>query len=633
MYSPQEDISSPPLSPAQQKPRPFPLEPVAGQTTDSVTPYNEVPPSSPTRAAAEAGLLLAWKNLKVTTKNGRKVLLHGVCGSAQGRLLAIMGPSGSGKTTLLNVLARRDNTMRTEGDATLNGNPYSSAELKKLSGYVMQDDLLNVHLSVEETLVYTAHLRLPPSVSKEAKIERVNTVMRQVGIEHCRNTKIGDAMHKGISGGERKRLCVAMELLTNPKLLFLDEPTSGLDSVTALSLVQTLQRLARERNCTVVCTIHQPQSKIFDLFDDLLLLSLGEIVYHGVAADVLVFLERAGFPCPAYCNPADHALDTVVNHGPELLQWIRENVNDVDEGADQAGIQIHGGEPEPLEIDWTHLPWHRQWLVLARRAFKEYFRNRVMILTQIIQAVIMGVLIGTAFLKIGTSQSSTVRRQPVLFFCVINQGVFGALQVINSFPSERQLVLRERAAGTYNVSAYFAAKATVESLMQILCPVLFSVTVYFLVGLRSGAGHFFLFMFFMVLCSVAATSGALMISTLCRTTAMAVVVLPLGLEVCRLFGGFFLSPAILPNYFLWLDAISYVKYTYVGISLNELKGLKLYCKASELVNGKCPITTGEQTIKSLGLDKFTIGGCIGYLILIIVFCRVVAYLALRFIKN
>eukprot|EP01012_Entosiphon_sulcatum_P063488 TRINITY_DN90_c0_g2_i1.p1 TRINITY_DN90_c0_g2~~TRINITY_DN90_c0_g2_i1.p1 ORF type:complete len:610 (-),score=93.72 TRINITY_DN90_c0_g2_i1:132-1961(-) len=587
----------------------------------------ELSPRSPTRAAASEGLLLAWNNLRVTTKNGTKVLLHGVCGSAQGRLLAIMGPSGSGKTTLLNVLARRDNTIRTEGGATINGNAYSSAELKKLSGYVMQDDLLNVHLSVEETLVYTAHLRLPPTVSKEQKLERVNSVMRQVGIEHCRNTKIGDAMHKGISGGERKRLCVAMELLTNPKLLFLDEPTSGLDSVTALSLVLTLQSLARERNCTVVCTIHQPQSKIFDLFDDLLLLSQGEIVYHGVASEINDFLARAGFPCPSYCNPADHALDTVVNHGAEVLQYSRA-VNALP--VDNSGIEMPA---QPLNIDWTSLPWHRQWSVLARRAFKEYFRNRVMIVTQIIQSVIMGVLIGTAFLKIGTSQTSTVRRQPVLFFCVINQGVFGALQVINSFPAERQLVLRERAAGTYNVSAYFLAKATVESLMQILCPVIFSITVYFLVGLRPGAGHFFLFMFFMVLCSTAATSGALMISCLCRTTGMAVVVLPLGLEVCRLFGGYFLSPANLPHYYAWLDALSYVKYTYVGISLNELTGLKIYCKANELVNEKCPITTGEQTIKSLGLNKFTIGGCIGYLIIIIVVCRVIAYLALRFIKR
>lgn len=134
----------------------------------------------------------------------------------------------------------------------------------------------------------------------------------------------------------------------------------------------------------------------------------------------------------------------------------------------------------------------------------------------------------------------------------------------------------------------------------------------------------------MILCSLSATSLALMISALCKTTDMSVTVLPMALEVSRLFGGFFLSPANLPKYFSWLDALSYAKYTYVGISLNELTGLELSCEG--LTSGTC-IKTGQQTITSLGLDYISIGGCIGALLAFIIFCRIVAFLGVRFLKS
>lgn len=196
------------------------------------------------------------------------------------------------------------------------------------------------------------------------------------------------------------------------------------------------------------------------------------------------------------------------------------------------------------------------------------------------------------------------------------------------------LVLRERAAGTYYVSAYFLAKNLSEMLISLVYPIVFSITLYWLVGLHSTVDKFFIFCFFMILCSTAATSLALMVSALARTTDMSVTVLPLMLEISRLFGGFFLSPANLPVYFSWLDALSYVKYAYVGVALNELRGLHLYCSPKALAknNGICTVTTGEYTIDSLGLDDYTRAGCAGILILYIVFCRFVAFLGVRYIK-
>jgi ABC-type multidrug transport system ATPase subunit len=183
----------------------------------------------------DRAVALLWQDISVTTGDGEKVLLQNASGMIQSRFLAIMGPSGSGKTTLMNVLARRMGGAKMDGVSKINGIPYSNAELKTLSGYVMQDDLLNGNLTVQETLNFTADLRLPSNMTAEERKERVEEAIRKTGLERARNTIIGTPTIKGVSGGERKRVCVAMELLTHPRLLFLDEPTSGLDSVTAYS--------------------------------------------------------------------------------------------------------------------------------------------------------------------------------------------------------------------------------------------------------------------------------------------------------------------------------------------------------------------------------------------------------------
>jgi ATP-binding cassette subfamily G (WHITE) protein 2 len=272
--------------------------------------------------------------------------------------------------------------------------------------------------------------------------------------------------------------------------------------------------------------------------------------------------------------------------------------------------------------------WFHQFKVLTQRSMLDNFRSWPVVLTLMIQNIVMALLIGGAFYQIGLSQSSQIRRQPVLFFIVINQGVFAALSVINSFPSERLLILRERAAGTYQVSAYFCAKNIADTILQLPGPIVFSSIVYFMVGFQPVASKFFIFVAFMILDSLAAISMALMVSALARTTTLSVTVLPMLLEVTRLFGGFFLSPANLPRYFVWLDALSYVKYAYVGTALNELSGLKLECPAS----GPCPIPDGETVINQLGLDQLTIGTCVGALVAMIVGFRIIAYFGIRYIK-
>ncbi|CAF0962951.1 unnamed protein product [Didymodactylos carnosus] len=549
-----------------------------------------------------------------------------------------MGPSGSGKSTLLNTLAcRLDVNTKVTGEMRLNGTPYDNAELKRIAGYVMQDDMLNGQLTVEETLHYTAELRLPRAFNAKQRNERVNDVMKDMGLTHVKGVIVGTPLKKGISGGERKRLCVGMQLLSRPQLLFLDEPTSGLDSVTALDLLKTFHVLAhgksQEKAVTIVCSIHQPQSKIFGLFDSLILLKNGNILYQGPRKQAMEVYKHAGYACPMYTNPADHLLDVVTPS--------KGGVSDELEYKEDSDLKIVQGQP-PINIDLNlgvtkrllqnkvapGPSWPRQVGILLRRTFQEQYRKKKILLASLLQTVIMAVLVGTVFLQIGTGQKSIIRRQPVLFFCAVNQGIFGALTVINTFPVERALTLRERASGTYLASAYFVSKIIVETLVQLPVPILFSISVYFLIGLQPLPGNFFLFLLFMVLCSMAATSLALMISALCKTTDLSVAVLPMALEVSRLFGGFFLSPANSPKYFSWLDALSYVKYTYIGISLNELTGLQLSC--DNVTNCE---TDGQAFIKPYGFDYIPIGGCVGALLAYIIVCRIIAFLGVRFLKH
>ena len=179
-----------------------------------------------------------------------------------------------------------------EGEMRLNGQPYDNAELKRIAGYVMQDDLLNGYLTVEETLMFTAELRLPRTFTNVERKERVDDVLNDLNLAHARHDIIGSQQRKGISGSERKRLCVCMQLLNRPQLLFLDEPTTGLDSVTALDLLHTLNALAHGKSqakaVTIVCSIHQPQAKIFNLFDSIILLKAGHIMYQGPRKNAIV---------------------------------------------------------------------------------------------------------------------------------------------------------------------------------------------------------------------------------------------------------------------------------------------------------------------------------------------------------
>lgn len=243
-------------------------------------------------------------------------VLHNVSATiAPGEVLALMGPSGSGKSTLLAVVGGRS-MCRTEGSITVGGQKVTKLIKRKL-GYVTQDDLLFAELTVWETLYFAAMLRLPRSMAKADKINRVSLVLESLGLQKCKDTIIGGGFMRGVSGGERKRVSIGHELLINPSVLFLDEPTSGLDSTTALKLLHTLRSLASGGR-TVITSIHQPSSRLYLQMDKLLLLSEGHTMYYGNAHLAVDWFNKLGQTLPYGVNIADHILDLACGDLPGL---------------------------------------------------------------------------------------------------------------------------------------------------------------------------------------------------------------------------------------------------------------------------------------------------------------------------
>jgi ABC-type multidrug transport system ATPase subunit len=247
--------------------------------------------------------------------NGKQILsgVQGVVHS--GQLLAIMGASGAGKTSFLDILARKNKRGLVQGDFYVNGEKVSDDEYRSVIGFVDQEDTMLPTLTVHETIMTSALLRLPRDMSFGAKEQRVYEVEKQLGIHAIRDQLIGseEGSGRGISGGEKRRVGIACELVTSPSILFLDEPTSGLDAFNAFNVIECLVTLAKTYNRTVVFTIHQPRSNIVALFDQLILLARGTLVYSGEFSRCQQYFDQSGYSCPPGFNIADYLVDLTMH--------------------------------------------------------------------------------------------------------------------------------------------------------------------------------------------------------------------------------------------------------------------------------------------------------------------------------
>ena len=498
--------------------------------------------------------------------------------------------------------------------------------MKKYAAYVMQDDLFFSFLTVTEILAFVSALRLPHA-SPEIRKLRVEEIIDEMGLRKCKDTAVGSHGKKGISGGERKRLSVGCELLSDPRLLFLDEPTSGLDSSTAYSIIHILK--TKNTRTTILCTIHQPSAKIFELFDLLMVLSAGNIVFFGSCQTGLDYYAKQGFACPPLYNPADHFLDVIsadpTNH--EAMQKASSNAKKLVDSYHTIAIPV----PDVNEDEADDLPVVKhpgkitQFRECLQRSARNFYRDKQFICSQLIQNIFIGIFIGLVFLNLPLDQYGIDRRFSVSYFIAINQGAFAVYAVLTSFPTERDIILRERAAGSYGVLPYFLGKSLAEIPLQILYPTIFTAIVYPMIGFRSDFYAFANFWIILELSNMCAISLGLAASAFSPTVAFATIITPLVIEMCRLYSGYYNHPVALPGGLIWIQYLSFLNYSFAGLAINEIKPLEFFCTDEQLIGGVCEIETGKEALDHFQMIDLDVYQCQLVLIGMILFFRCLAY--------
>eukprot|EP01095_Lingulamoeba_sp_RSL-Kostka_P006419 TRINITY_DN200_c0_g1_i3.p1 TRINITY_DN200_c0_g1~~TRINITY_DN200_c0_g1_i3.p1 ORF type:complete len:633 (+),score=155.33 TRINITY_DN200_c0_g1_i3:30-1928(+) len=599
---------------------------------------------------------VTWKDISYTIKvkvsknpfNGarkKKKILQNINGFCKpGQILAIMGSSGAGKSSLLDVLADRKPSKNLTGQLLVNGKPITK-KYKRISGYVTQDDCIVGNLTVKENLMFYANLQLPNSISKEQKEKRVKDIIEELGLTGVTNERVGTQFRRGISGGEKKRLSIGCQMITDPGLLFLDEPTTGLDAYNSQNVLECLHTLANDGR-TIICTIHQPRSTIFELFDQLCLLSDGHCVYFGRADQALDYFAEYGFTCSKFINPLDFFIDLIIENleytkgrdgtppsyrtilanqenileEEEKMQRVRNskfNFDDIDLITSYETSELNANIIDSIEhinsdfqresqrayydkadsnLKEYASNWFTQFHYVAKRQTINLIRNPMVTYAQLFQTLFMAFLVSSIYFQIGDDQGSVQDRVGCLFFIITNQA-FGSISSLNLFLEERNLVNRERASGTYMTTAYYFSKVIVESPVLFLFPLMFGSIVYFSVGLINGLDHFLIFIACLIIFAATAQSVFLVIGALSPNAVFAQVLAPVVTVLFLLFGGFYVNNNNIPWYYSWIHYLSFFKYGFNILCVNEFEDLNICNK----VNGVKVCTPGSQELELLGM--------------------------------
>ncbi|GAX74296.1 hypothetical protein CEUSTIGMA_g1745.t1 [Chlamydomonas eustigma] len=586
--------------------------------------------SSPTAVEKIPSVTLEWSNVTcILSKQGSetKTILNNIQGRAlPGRLTAIMGPSGGGKTSLLNALAGQFPQSRhidLTGTVLVNGLPRSASHHRQ--AYVEQEDAFYSMLTAEETLQMATQLRLPASISSPERSAYVSTLVSKLGLSKVMDTRVGSKKARGLSGGEKKRLSIGCELIGSPSLLFMDEPTTGLDAFAAQKVVCTLKDLAASGH-TVLASIHQPRSSIFTLFDDLVLLSEGELLYCGEACEAAQYFSSLGRTCPAGYSPADFLADLIAvdYSSPESEAASKETIArlvaawksrseavsllpgqkaggwisaPLDSSAENAGISSG--------LNGTRVGWLTQLRLLALRSWRQVIRDKPTNMARVIANVTSALIFGSIFFRMKKYQSSIQDRLGLLQVAAINTAMSSLVKTLSAFPRERVIVARERAKDSYSTAPYLTAKLAAELPIGAIFPLLFGLLTYPLCGLHPKPGRLLKYLGILTLESFTSSALGLAVGAMATSTEAASAIGPAVMVIWIVFGGYYVNQDNVPRLLRWLPSASLIKQGFQALCINEFPGLEFQPD----VSGR-GMTDGHQVLTWLSFDNTSVADCV-----------------------
>lgn len=597
-----------------------------------------------------------------------KKILKGITGHIEAnQMVAILGSSGAGKSSLMNIIGDRAQSGEIGGAVGLVSDNWRVHRRSDVVSYVLQDDCVLATQTVEEALLFSARLRLPPSYSEAVIKDKVRALMKDLAISHIARSRIGSSHEGGgISGGERKRLSIGMELIAEPRILLLDEPTSGLDSFSAKVVMRVLRKTA-DNGCACLLSIHQPPAEVFKMFDRVLLLTrLGEQAFFGPPMAAIMHLQQNGYPVKdQWVNPAEYLLDVASQNDTEALerlprvfyssvhyQSLRASIDAAckrqgssysfadssyaPQSLPDAGKKRRSSMTESLNAESAieaknpsngYAPLNNQssapgrlyapddrsmavkfWL-LCGRSFKNIYRSPALLWTQFITTVVVAGLIGGIFWQVSDDIVGIQNRIGSIFFLVV-YFTFLSLSSIGSLVADRAQFLRERASKYYSTLPYFLSKLMCDMLpLRVIPPIVFGTIVYLMIGFRLDAEAFALFIVIVVLTNCTTTAMCFAASAAFPSVGSANLIASLIFVFSMLFGGLLLNNRT-NGYLVDLKWTSFFHYAFESLMVNEFHTLQ---NLQFDPFGLTVQISGDDILVNFGLDPDWLSADIGIL--------------------
>ncbi|KAG6661618.1 hypothetical protein CIPAW_03G187100 [Carya illinoinensis] len=559
--------------------------------------------------------------------NKAYILKNVSCEAKPGEIMAIAGPSGAGKTTLLEILAGMIPLSRVSGHVLVNEQTMNTRYFQRVSGYVTQDESLFPFLTVRETLMYSARLRLHGGFKMAAA--RVGELLKDLGLEHVENARIGNESKRGISGGEKRRVSIGVDLVHDPAVLLLDEPTSGLDSSSALHVAFLLKSMAMMQGKTIVLTIHQPGFRILELFDQILLLSNGAVLHHGSLHHLERLLVLAGHSVPPHVNVLEFAIEMAERL---VLDMAESEIKETEQEFEHIRGNPNGGYDEEHKICYANNHF-KEVLILSQRFSRNILRTKQLFVVRIIQAVLAGFVLGTIF-KSARNEPSVSQLKTQIGFLVfsLNFLLSSTTEGLPIYLRERRILMRETLRGAYRISSYIIANTLVFIPFLLIVALLYSTPVYWLVGLRRDMDSFLYFSLVSWMVLLMANSFVLCFSTLVPNFIMGTSLITGIMGSFFLFSGYFITKEEIPYYWIFMHYLSLFKYPFECCMINEFGGEKGKKRCLESVEGQCYLY-GDGLLKQQGLVESLKWSNLGVMLGYVLGYRFLCFLVLWYKSN